>query len=95
MKNNRPKRKQNSLFKTLYICCIILLVVLFLKQEWNIYKVRAASDAVQSTISSLEKTQNDFKKEISNLHELSYIERVARGEYKMIKPNEIPIIIRE
>lgn len=95
MAKNKLKRKRTSIFKTLYIFFIVLLVAIFLKQEWNIHKVRAASDNVQTTVNSLQKTQTDLKKEIADLHDLSHIERVARSEYKMIKPNEIPIIIRE
>ena len=33
--------------------------------------------------------------EIKNLNDLKYIEKVARSQYKLIKPNEVPIVIRE
>ena len=95
MRRDKPRRKRNSPFKTIYIVLIILLIGVFLKQEYNIYKIKSATNDVQSTVNSLQQTQNDLKKEISDLHDLSHIERVARSEYKMIKPNEIPIIIKE
>lgn len=95
MQQRIKKRRKNSPFRTLYFLLVILLIGMVVKQEWNIYKVNSAKQNMQATVDALQQTQNDLKQEISNLHDLSYIESVARSEYKMIKPNEIPIIIKE
>lgn len=95
MQRTRVRRKRTSLFRFFYTILIVLLFGIFLKQEWNIYKINSAANQLQTTVDDLQKTQNNLRKEISDLHDLSHVERVARSEYKMIKPNEIPIIIRE
>lgn len=95
MQQRIKTRKKSSPFRTLYFMLLILLICMVAKQEWNIYKVNSAKQNMQATVDALQQTQNDLKQEISNLHDLSYIESVARSEYKMIKPNEIPIIIKE
>ena len=64
-----------------------------LLQEWKIHQVKAATSAAQLRVAALQQQQEALKQENADLQTPKYIEKVARTEYKMIKPNEIPIVI--
>lgn len=96
MLRKRIKRKpKTSFFKVFYIGLLTFLLILILGQEWKIYQVRKGIEATRIKTQNLVSEQKDLEMEIKNLNDLKYVEKVARSQYKLIKPNEIPIVIRE
>ncbi len=91
----KKRTSETSLFRMFYILVVAALLVVVLLQEWKIYQVRSATKEAEQRIEELQKKQAELKEEIVNLQDPAYIERVARREYKMIKVDEIPIVINE
>ena len=96
MLRKRIKRKpKTSFFKVFYICLLTFLLILILGQEWKIYQVKKGIERAEMQRRDLVAEQEKLETEIKNLNDLKYIEKVARSQYKLIKPNEVPIVIRE
>ena len=95
LKKCSKRKTTNNFFKYLYVGFLTLLLVLILGQEWRIYQVQKAIDGTQIKREELVEKQAKLETEIKNLNDLKYVEKVARSQYKLIKPNEIPIVIRE
>ena len=92
-KSKHP-RKRSSFFKLFYLGILMLFLIIILRQEWKIYQVHEGIKSSEAHLTQLKKERADLEQEVKNLQDLKYIEKVARSEYKMIKPNEIPIVIK-
>ena len=95
LKRRSKKKEKVSFFKCFYIGLLTLLLVLVLGQEWKIYQVKKGIERAEMQRRDLVAEKEKLETEIKNLNDLKYIEKVARSQYKLIKPNEVPIVIRE
>ena len=89
------KKKEKNIFSIVYLTIIGVLLLFLLIQEWKFYQVKVAKQDSIQRIQELQKKQDELKTEVTNMQNIYYIERVARSEYKMIKSDEIPLVITD
>ena len=94
-KQNKPRpllSSQKQFFKGLVFLICFSLVVVFIFGDHGLlklYKIKNERQLIQKKITSLRKEREKLKSEkIKIENDLSYIEKIAREKYKMVKPGE-------
>lgn len=89
----QKKRKKSTLFRTVLILFLIVCAFILGKQEYQIYIVRREQENTQQRIDVLNKQKADLEAERRRLDDLRYIEKLAREDYNMVRPNEVPLFV--
>ena len=83
---------QKQFFKGLVLLICFSLVIVFIFGDHGLlklYKIKNERLLIQKKIASLRKEREKLKTEkIKIENDLSYIEKIAREKYKMVKPGE-------
>ena len=83
---------QKQFFKGLVFLFCFSLVIVFIFGDHGLlklYKIKNERELIQKKIASLRKEREKLKTEkIKIENDLSYIEKIAREKYKMVKPGE-------
>ena len=94
-KRNRPDSLpifQKQFFKGIvYLICFSLAIVFIFGDHGllKLYKIKNERKLIQKKIASLREEREKLKTEkIKIENDLSYIEKIAREKYKMVKPGE-------
>lgn len=94
-KKNRPGSFsifQKQFFKGLvFLICFSLIIVFIFGDHGllKLYKIKNERQLIQKKIASLREEREKLKTEkIKIENDLSYIEKIAREKYKMVKPGE-------
>ena len=94
-KQNRPGSLsifQKQFFKGLVFLICFSLVIVFIFGDHGLlklYKIKNEMQLIQEKIVSLREKREKLKTEkIKIENDLSYIEKIAREKYKMVKPGE-------
>lgn len=89
----QKKRKKSTLFRTVLILLLIVCAFILGKQEYQIYIVQREQENTQQRIDILNKQKADLEAERRHLDDLHYIEKLAREDYNMVRPNEVPLFV--
>lgn len=93
---DRPeKKKANKKFFWFMIGFVALCAGILFKQEYEIYQVRQELDTTTRRVEELKQKQSELEKEQKSLHDLKYIEKLAREKYNMVGQNEVSIFVVE
>jgi len=94
-KQNKPGPwpiSQKQFFKGLiFLICFSLIIVFIFGDHGliKLYKIKNERQIIQEKIASLREEREKLKAEkIKIENDLSYIEKIAREKYKMVKPGE-------
>jgi cell division protein FtsB len=98
--NFRKKRKEGFSFSSVWVpflaIALILIVVSLILVDFNIYRKRkeliSQINAYQKQIDSIEKNNQELKKEISNSDNIDYLEKIAYEQLGEQKPGETGVI---
>ncbi|MTI68051.1 MAG: septum formation initiator family protein [Firmicutes bacterium] len=83
------KKKKFKLRYVLFLALIIYLGTVFIKQEMTINSLEKKNTKKQQEVKELNKEISDIEKQLEKVNSLEFIEKIARKELKMVKPNEI------
>ena len=83
---------QKQFFKGLVLLICFSLIIIFIFGDHGLlklYKIKSERQLVQKKIAALREEREKLKTEkIKIENDLSYIEKIAREKYKMVKPGE-------
>ena len=80
-------------FKVVLVCLMGLCLVRFVKQEISIHQIKKEQVATQQRIDDLKKRKAALEAERNRLDDPKYIEKLARDDYNMVGPNEVPLFV--
>lgn len=83
------KKKKFKLRYVLFLALIIYLGTVFIKQEMTINSLEKKNETKQKEVKELNGEISEIEKQLEKVNSLEFIEKVAREELKMVKPNEI------
>lgn len=92
-KAGKRKKSVHALFKLFLIVLTLFCVGAFLNQELSIYQIKKEQAATQRRLEELKKQRAELEAERKRLDDPKYIERIARDEYNMVGPNEVPLFV--
>ena len=83
---------QKQFFKGIVLLICFSLIIVFIFGDHGLlklYKIKSERQMVQKKIAALREEREKLKTEkIKIKNDLSYIEKIAREKYKMVKPGE-------
>ncbi len=83
---------QKQFFKGIVLLICFSLIIVFIFGDHGLlklYKIKSERQMVQKKIAALREEREKLKTEKIKLkNDLSYIEKIAREKYKMVKPGE-------
>tara|TARA_Y100000768_G_scaffold69403_1_gene48759 strand:- start:792 stop:1130 length:339 start_codon:yes stop_codon:yes gene_type:complete len=95
LKRNKPGSLlifQKQFFKGIVFLVFFSLIIVFIFGDHGLlklYKIKNERQVIQKRIASLREEREKLKGEkIKIENDLSYIEKIAREKYKMVKPGE-------
>lgn len=80
-------------FKVFIIIILACCVGTFVNQEIKIYQIKQEQAATQKRLDALKKQRESLEEERKRLDDPKYIERLARDDYNMVGPNEVPLFV--
>lgn len=92
------KRKQKSGVKFIFLLMALVLVYFAYTISGQLVQINNLENQLSEQNENLQniETENDnLKAEIENSDSLSFIERIARDEYGLVKPKEVIFIDRD
>lgn len=94
LKGPQPKPKGMSLwFKIFIVALICFCGYKFVAQEIKIYQIKQEQAATQKRLEELKKKKAELEAERRRLDDPKHIERIARDDYNMVGPNEVPLFV--
>ena len=91
----KSKKSMGTFFKVFLAVVMVLCFARFIKQEISIYQIKQEQAATQQRIDDLKKQKAMLESERSRLDDPKYIEKLARDDYNMVGPNEVPLFVVE
>ena len=88
-KKNTKKRKNISIFLVVLAVLSVYVVVTSVKQEFIIRDLTKENEMADRDLKRLKEDIKDLEKKIDKSETVEYIEKIAREELDMVKPNEI------
>lgn len=90
MKNKLKKSKiKLSPVKIVLIIVVINIAFIFTNQKIKLKKLNDKKIVSERELKIIQEEVKDLKKKIKKSNSVEYIEKIAREELKMVKPNEI------
>lgn len=96
LKGPEPGKKKKGLavwFKVAIIVIAACCIGTFINQEAKIYQIKQEQAATQKRLDELKKQKAGLEKERKLLDDPKHIERIARDDYNMVGPNEVPLFV--
>lgn len=96
LKGPEPEKKKKGMavwFKVAIIIAAACCVGTIINQEIKIYQIKQEQAATQKRLEALEKQKVSLEKERKLLDDPKHIERIARDDYNMVGPNEVPLFV--
>lgn len=95
LKGPRPKKKSGM---SIWFMGLIAVLLVFCgykigKQEYEIYQIKQEKAATQLRLDALNKQKAELEAERKRLDDPKHIERLARDDYNMVGPNEVPLFV--
>lgn len=92
------KKNQKRYKRTLFLLCGGLLIVYtgcsVVTHIVNLYNINAEQEAVTRKIEEERIMKQKLEEEYRQLHDMTYIEQIARDELGLVKEGEVPFISR-
>lgn len=91
-----PKKSKSSLsmwFKLGLVVLVAFCGYKIIKQEIAIYQIKQEQAATQKRLDELKKQKAELEAERKRLDDPKHIERLARDDYNMVGPNEVPLFV--
>lgn len=88
MRNENNKKRLSPLGIGVILIAVYMAFT-FAKQEIQVKKLSTIKVEQEKTLEALEKDVKVLKGKINKTNSIEYIEKIAREELKMVKPNEI------
>lgn len=92
-RGGKSKKSMHALFKVFLIVLIAFCVADFIKQEISIYQIKQEQAATQKRLDALKQQKAELEAERKRLDDPKYIEKLARDDYNMVGPNEVPLFV--
>lgn len=91
MGRDRKKKKKRSIsiFHVILALVSVYVLVTFIKQEFIIRDLTREEKTADMELKDLKEDIKNLEKKIDKSETVEYIERIAREELDMVKPNEI------
>ena len=86
------KKKKKRVLKKRHLILIVIgvyLIAFFSMEAFDIYSLKKQQKELQLKVQQLEEEKAKLEEEYNNINNLEYIEKMARENLKMVKPNEI------
>ncbi len=80
-------------FKVFLVLLLGLCLMRFIHQEISISQIKKEQVATQQRIEDLKKQKAALEAERTKLDDPKYIEKLARDDYNMVGPNEVPLFV--
>lgn len=93
-KAKKAKGKQKA-FLLLLIAVVLVLGFMIIRSEVQIHKLQTEKRAEENRNAVLTRTKEDLQAELDSINTSEYIERLARRDLQLIKPNELLFILPE
>lgn len=87
------KKSVHILFKVFLLVLVGFCATAFIRQEISIYQIKQEQIATQKRLSELKKQKAELEAERKRLDDPKYIEKLARDDYNMVGPNEVPLFV--
>lgn len=92
-KNSTGKGSKHVLFLAFLVALIVCCAGAIIKQEIDIYQIKQEQLATQKRLEELQKQKAKLEAERKRLDDPKYIEKLARDDYNMVGPNEVPLFV--
>ncbi|MDR3348233.1 MAG: septum formation initiator family protein [Acidaminococcales bacterium] len=89
------KHRKISLFRCTFIVLLCFFVVQIIEQEIKIYHLNNEINATRTKVAELTRQYEKMQEEQKSVNDPSYIEKVAREHYNMVKKEEMPVLVKE
>lgn len=86
---NKKKKRNISIFHIILALVSVYVLVIFIKQEFIIRDLTKEEKTADMKLENLEQDIKNLEKKIDKSESVEYIEKIAREELDMVKPNEI------
>lgn len=93
LKTSKGKKSMHALFKVFLVVLLGFCLTAFIRQEINIYQIKQEQIATQKRLDALKKRKAELEAERKRLDDPKYIEKLARDDYNMVGPNEVPLFV--
>lgn len=90
MKKKRAKKQRSAYSKIMIGISLVLVILLvaFINQKIKLKTIRKNAETMKTEQEELKMEINSLKSEMKNVNSLEFIEKRAREDLGMIKPNE-------
>ncbi len=90
MKKRRAKKQKSAYSKIMVGISLVLVILLvaFINQKIKLKTIRKNAETMKTEQEELKMEINSLKSEMKNVNSLEFIEKRAREDLGMIKPNE-------
>ena len=96
VKNKAKQAKgRQKVFLLLLLAALLALGILLVRSEVQIHKLQSEKHMEEERQSTLIRTKEDLQAELESINTDEYIERLARRDLQLIKPNELLFVLPE
>ncbi len=92
-KNGTSKGSKQTLFMVFLVILAVCCIGAIIKQEIDIYQIKQEQIATQKRLEELQQQKAALEAERKRLDDPKYIEKLARDDYNMVGPNEVPLFV--
>ena len=92
-KAGKGKKSMHVLFKVFLAVLFAFCAATFIRQEIGIYQIKQEQAATQKRLDALKAQKAALEDERKRLDDPKYIEKLARDDYNMVGPNEVPLFV--
>ncbi len=85
----KKKKRPKPLVRLGLLLAVVWLISTFTRQFIMRRELRAEIDLKKKEIATIQRDIDSINKEIESKDSLEFVEKVAREDYKMVKPREI------
>ena len=94
LNKTKDKKRKVTLFHIIFIVISLYAIFTFIKQEISIKKLNLEKAQSEEKLKQLNSQKKELEDKVKKTDSVEYIEKIAREELKMVKPNEMIYIDR-
>jgi cell division protein FtsB len=89
------KRKKINIIGCALLLLLLVLCVEAAKQEYRLNRLSQEVVAAQKRVDELNRQKKELTNQQKRINDPSYIEKIAREDYNMVKKEELPVVVKE